>query len=630
MMKFKFIFRFVEWVCYLVILLVVSLLLFGARLAYTDQIVIYAQKDKPDLIQVFFQIDGIYSEKDSKRSSLFDNAKKGVAISLPLTSIDRIRIDPTNEAGVVVIKKIEFRHFFGTETYMPSDLFTHIKPIQMIDKLELTPAGLLIHSNGNDPAFELQLNQPSSSPNFIILGIISIILSFVICLFVIQFARCKITAESKISYLFLIPFFMSLGIAALFYPGFMSYDTLHALRSARNDVTDSMWPPMVSYVWRAVDLVSLNPSAMHFSQVFVLLSSIFFIVLFFTKKFRYATLFLLVYLCIPVVLGTVAVIWKDVLMAAFFLASFAVIVAMRLVTNRWQFIILSFIAAFLIFLGVCSRHNAITGALPLIFYWAWVVCSRALTRPLYLRFGIILFGLVLTSTIFSAKTILDNYSLPGFKKLSNSTNDFIRPVRVLDVAGASLCVGRNLFADMAPNLSLVEISNKYDPRHVNLSSDLLHTVGVDSRIDEIWLAVAVHHPICIFNNKLQLTKYMIGANKGDQFLITAPAIDKNEYGYTLPDSVVRDTAVDYVVNFSKLPFLKPWFIYIVSIGCFIYMIFVRKLTVAHLTIFLSGIFYFAGLVAFGNAADARLLFYTTTALLVFIFISIFRLKDRRT
>jgi hypothetical protein len=263
------------WASYLIILVVVSLLHVSIRLVFMDSMVIYAKKDKPDFIQVFFPIDGAYSEENSVRSALFDNTQKGVKISLPLTSIDHVRIDPANEAAEVVITKIEWRHLFGSETYMPSDLLTHAKPLQMIDKLEVTPAGLLIRSTGNDPAFELQLNKHSGLSQFIILGIVSVILSLAVFLSIGKFAHLKLPTVSGRVYLLSIPLLTSLGVAALFYPGFMSYDTLHALRGARNGVTDSMWPPMVSYVWRAVDLVSSNPSAMHFSQVFLLLFSIF-------------------------------------------------------------------------------------------------------------------------------------------------------------------------------------------------------------------------------------------------------------------------------------------------------------------------------------------------------------------
>ena len=441
----------------------------------------------------------------------------------------------------------------------------------------------------------------------------------------------KLTAwkvRLEMVYLVAIPLLVSLAVAALFYPGFMSYDTLHALRGARNGVTDSLWPPMVSYVWRTVDLISFNPSAMHFSQVFLLLISVFFVVFMCSKRISYATTFLFVYLSIPVVLGTVAVIWKDVLMAAFFFAGLAVIVTMRLIVNKRWFIWFSLLAVSLIFLGVCSRHNAITGAVPLLFYLAYIISSRLLKSGMSLWLGVIFLGSLLTSTVYLSKIQLDNYSLPNFIKMNNYNDGFIQAVRVLDVAGASLCVGSNLFADIAPNLSLAEIKNGYDPRHINLSKNLLDKVPADSRINKVWIAVAVDHPICFFYNKFQLTKYMVGAGSGVQFLITSPAIDKNEYGYALSESSIRNLTVSYIVQASRVPLFKPWFLYIISIGAFVYMVRIKALNATYLTIVLSACLYFVGLVWFGNAADARLLFYTTTALLMFTFFSILEFKKR--
>ena len=500
--------------------------------------------------------------------------------------------------------------------------------MQIIDKFEIIPAGFLVHTTGNVASFELHLNHPSMRSHFAILGIISVFLLFAVFLCLKKLPQLNIPTLSNIFYLLTIPLLVSIGVALLFYPGFMSYDTLHALRSARNGVTYSMWPPMVSYVWRAVDLVSVNPSAMHFSQVFLLLFSIFLIIFSFTKKIRYAASFLLIYLTIPSILGTVAVIWKDVLMAAFFLAGFAVTMSMRNVISRWRFIFFSLLATFLIFVGVCSRHNAITGAVPLLFYLSLIICSRVRKSTSGLCLAVFFLGSTLTGAVFLTKTQLDNYSLPGFEKLRNSNDFFVRAVRVFDVAGASLCVGSSLFAEIAPNLSLAEIKSGYDPRHINLSKDLLDRVGVDSRIDKVWLNVAINHPICFFSHKFYLTNYMIGANKGIQFLITAPSVDKNEYGYLLPESSIRDSTVTYIVHASKLTFFKPWFLYLLSIGSLVYLVWTKALTAGHSTIFLSAIFYFGGLVMFGNAADARLLFYTTTALLMFAFISILEPKKR--
>jgi hypothetical protein len=426
----------------------------------------------------------------------------------------------------------------------------------------------------------------------------------------------------KTLWLIAIPLLAALLIAAIFYPGAMSYDTLHALYSARNEVTDSVWPPMVSYVWRAVDLVSLDPSAMHFSQVFLLLFSVFYIVYFFTKSILHASIFLLIYISIPAVLGTMAVIWKDVLMAAFLMSGLGAAIYLSTVTTKRKFVGIFLLAISLIFLGVCSRHNAIAGAVPLIFYVAWLVCHRWRKDSKHVLLSVVILGSVLTGAIFFTKTFFDAYELPGFTRLPSSTQFVIKTVRVLDVAGASVCLGENLFADVAPDLTVDDIEDLYEPKHSNYSKELLEITALRSGITERWLSVAFQHPICFFYNKYQLAKYLTGANKGDQFLITHPGIDENVYGYAWSKSSLRDAAFSHVVNASKYTIFAPWFIYLLSILSLLYLMKYRALTVEYLTIYLSAILYLCGLVALGNAGDARLLFYTTSLLLMFTFLSI--------
>ena len=432
----------------------------------------------------------------------------------------------------------------------------------------------------------------------------------------------------NVGYLFAIPLLVSLAIAALFYPGFMSYDTLHALRGARNGVLDSIYPPMVSYVWRTIDLISTNPSAMHFFQVFLLLASFFYISFLFSKRIKYSTVLLLCYISIPVILGSLAVIWKDVLMAAFFMSGFAASTYIRNINNKAGIAILSALSITLIFLGTCSRHNAIAGAVPLIFYLAWTLCARLHKSQLKLLMSTALSGLAIILMLFTAKTYLDKYSLPEMNRLPDSTQFFLRIVRIMDVAGASLCVGENLFSEMAPTISLTEIKSGYHPKHVNLSMDLVNKIGIDSKIDKIWVNVALQHPICFFYNKTQLLKHLIGANNKRQYIITAPYIIDNEYGYTLPESLLRKEASSYISHASWLPLFKPWFIYLASIIALVYVIKIEVVTPEYLTLFISGLFYFISLVIFGNAADGRLSFHTNTVAIMCIFASILEFRRR--
>ena len=124
---------------------------------------------------------------------------------------------------------------------------------------------------------------------------------------------------------------------------------------------------------------------------------------------------------------------------------------------------------------------------------------------------------------------------------------------------------------------------------------------------------------------------MVGANPGTQFLITHPSVDKNEFGYKLEGSSLREFFLRYIIGGSSFFFVKPWFIYLISIGSFIWLYRNKKLKPEYLALYISGLFYFGSFVLFGNAADARLLFYTTTtsSLIIFVtFIEIF-LKVKR-
>jgi hypothetical protein len=594
----------------------IAVLLSSVRLAIPDHFVFQVKPVSNDFLQVFFQSASGYSEADSMRSApLTAGVSSRVEVPFRARRFTRLRLDPGNQPGDMLIEKIELHSLFGKNIWSGSELMALVRPVQMVGYLRVTPAGLLVHATGNDPVLELELASTSVVEKIVPMLLLSAGAAWAGVGLMRLRGPSRAIRSMQLLAIFGIPLLYTVVVAALFYPGFMSYDTLHALAGARKGVSDSMWPPMVSYIWRGVDWLCTNPAAMHFSQIGLLLFSLFFCVRFLGGSLFTATLFLSAYLTVPVILGTLAVIWKDVLMAAFLMAGFVLTLAMPRLRSALAFRISALGVIALLFIGTCCRHNAITGAVPLILYLAWIVCRRECTGAMR-RVAIIAggAGMTLVVTIFYGKVFLDNYALPGFVPMASSSGEFIQTVRALDVAGASVCVGKNLFGSAAPKLSLDDINKLYDARHINLSKALLEKIDYDAApgINSIWRDTALHHPICFFNNKLELTKYMVGANAGEQFIITAPAIDTNEYGYRLTASAWRDLAVTYINQKSNWTIFRPWFLYLIAVAILIRLSYIGAATMAHGVMFLSGLFYFGGLVAFGNAADARLLFYTTT------------------
>jgi len=392
----------------------------------------------------------------------------------------------------------------------------------------------------------------------------------------------------------------------------MSYDTLHALRAARNGVTDSIWPPMVSYVWRGVDFISTNPSAMHFSQVFFLLIASFGIVYKLTKNTFIASLTSILYVMNPLMLGTLAVIWKDVLMTTFFLIAILLILVLKDINHKFLKVFVIFVLIAILFLGSTTRHNGIFAAVPLIIWTSYTYFSR-------FNLATIVLAVVMCFLIILGKGQIDNHSFPDYKKLNNSTGSFLTSVRVLDVAGASICTNQNLFGDLAPDLTVEKIKEIYIPKHINLSNKLFERINQE-QINDIWIKGIIDHPVCMLTNKILLSEYLFGWNSGTPFLITHPNLDENEYGYKLVPSKMRDRAVSYIINFSAFPIFKAWVLVILCPLFLVGLLLRRRLNISFFAIYSSGLMYALGLIVFGNATDARLLFYSNSIFFLIIMI----------
>lgn len=168
------------WMIYLSMVVVIGSVL----MCYNNHLVIYLTKDnpKPDTLQVFFPHNNVYDEKNSEKLEtyeMYDGQVNVLKVNLPRRNIDRVRIDPSNEAVNLIITKIEIKTLFNTKTLTVEDIFDLAKPLQMIGKFEVVSSGLLIESTGYDPFFELRLNKQSMVWEYFVLGMISIIMSLI-------------------------------------------------------------------------------------------------------------------------------------------------------------------------------------------------------------------------------------------------------------------------------------------------------------------------------------------------------------------------------------------------------------------------------------------------------------------
>ncbi len=584
---------------------------------HCDSLVIRMQSEEPGLLQVFFSKHGSYCEAESVQET-YRAGVHDVHFAMPNRWVDSLRIDPSVVDASVVIESISLRSYPLTQAIGKVRLFELIRPIKMVREVSLTSRGLVIDAIGNDSALELPLRWmllrqaalKCAALFAVLLGVIAIV------------SACSHTGHGQqvvqgVAFV-AVPSSVSLLIACLFYPGFMSYDSLHALRGARDGVVDSAWPPMVSYVWRCVDALCGDPSAMHLTQVALLIFGLHAIVFMSTKSQWAGLLFLAGYLSVPVVLGTVAVIWKDVLMAAFFVAAFACILHLR--RTRRHTVLFAMVAAGLLFMGVCSRHNAITGAVPLTVYLVYALLESLEQQGRLRWLWLVAISSGLIVGMYAVKRGLDHYSIPGLRRLAGA-EAVGRGCKAMDLAGASVFLQRNLLQALAPEIDVQDIQRQYDPRHCNLSP-VLQSIPNDERLDQAWSEAWGRYPVAMCYNKFCLAAYLLGANRGPQFYVTDPGVVENEFGFRLQNSPIRDAAVAYVVRACHWTVLKPWFIYVIAWLLLVPVIACGVMSIELFVLHSSAMLYLAGLIMYGNAADARLLFYSTTAMMLACCVSV--------
>jgi hypothetical protein len=179
------------------------------------------------------------------------------------------------------------------------------------------------------------------------------------------------------------------------FPGLMTIDSFDQLAEARKNYYTDGHPPAMAFLWRWVDLIIAGPLGMLVIQGATFLIGVW-LILRRVMSDRRAAVVATVLLLIPQTSTTMIIIWKDCLMAGFFMLGIGLVLDDRRKVRIAGLVVMSIATSF--------RYNAPAGTLPLVlilFVWepglhwlkrygiafgAWVAitvaawgCNRALT-----------------------------------------------------------------------------------------------------------------------------------------------------------------------------------------------------------------------------------------------------------
>jgi len=148
------------------------------------------------------------------------------------------------------------------------------------------------------------------------------------------------------------------GIAVLYaFPGLVSLDSLDQLIEARKGVYTDGHPPFMQLMWHVVDSIIAGTIGMFVIQNAAFLAGMYLLLKRALPPRGAALAATLIYI-FPPVLCTMAVIWKDCLMAGFFLLGTA-----ALLDDRRKVRLLGLAC---LFIATAVRYNALAASMPLI------------------------------------------------------------------------------------------------------------------------------------------------------------------------------------------------------------------------------------------------------------------------
>lgn len=156
------------------------------------------------------------------------------------------------------------------------------------------------------------------------------------------------------------------GYLFLFFPGFMTTDTVHQLLEARSGQIGDWHAPVMTWVFGALDRLYPGPGGMLVVQVSLIWGALWLFYRIGVASYapRLGAVFLVVLMFYPAVLGVNGAIWKDILMAGFaVLLAAAVMGALEKPSQKWRMTALALLAAVLVLL---MRLNGIFLIFPLL------------------------------------------------------------------------------------------------------------------------------------------------------------------------------------------------------------------------------------------------------------------------
>ena len=428
---------------------------------------------------------------------------------------------------------------------------------------------------------------------------------------------------------FLLAILCCAATVSVFYPGYMSWDSVQMLLYARTSVPIDVYAPMVSYVWRIVDHVIAAPVGiliLHDATYWLALALV---VCTATSNIWLRIAFLLVAGFWPPGYALEGILWKDVGMRAFLLAATAFLMLAHRKQRMWHL----GAAAFFLFMAVGYRQNAVAAALPLLVWWVVLLFRLAdgsdgiAQRLKAWRDGPrrwLAYAIAFVALWFVTVSVPGWINSVGVIHGRVWTAALIHDLAGITVNSGVICIPSNI-ADPAV-FTVEEMRHIYTPKYANclFQPEIRAMLGVEPPVsDKVfqykmdddaakqlvvhWVRMIALHPLAYLKHRYDIVKLLLVFPPAIADSAYLPETQPNPWGYGIRQSAANQWVM------AKLQYLvyqthtyDAWIYFVLLLACCAATFFhdfawggvVRILT-------LSAVLYFASILVFGVAVNFR-------------------------
>ena len=402
-------------------------------------------------------------------------------------------------------------------------------------------------------------------------------------------------------------------LIVIFYPGYMSPDSISHLEQATGVAHLTDWhPPVMTRLWGVLIRVTGHISSMLIFQLVLLAAAMFTLSIIVYRHTRNRAWALSTYmiLLLPNVVNIAGVIWKDVQMA--FSLTLAVILIWFIISSKKplgrtaKYGIIGLALLLILYAGML-RHNALFAVLPILFILPSLLTKRP---PVWSGLVSVIIGLVVTIGV----TIVINQPSEKTHPITAVQLDDIVHVANLEGEHHSRWSMYKKIHDTCRDKTK-DIMNSYIICTTAAQREALK--NEHQGVFNDWLSTIIRHPIKYVSYRLATFSIFIFPQP-ERMYIFQPGIEQNQVGAAVKNEYAVSGLAAYVKGGAQanIPLIfQPWLY--VAVLVFIYYTSrrIREQVRRHFirAVALSGLIYIVAYVPMAVAVDYRYMYWSVFA-----------------